>query len=92
MPSFLARARTCDLRRLSERLPDCLLNVPPPRIPEVGASADADLLAGLPRTLDRQQQVKEAGVLVASDPLDAQEQTFSIVHPLHRGEPLYDEA
>ena len=41
---------------------DRFLNVPPARLPEADASADtAGLLAGLQGTLDRHQQVNEAG-------------------------------
>jgi len=46
---------------------DRFLNVPATRLPEPDPEADPDLLLGdLPRLLDRQQQVVEAGQLVAS--------------------------
>ncbi len=46
---------------------DRFLNVPPARLPEPDGSGDpAELLAQLPLLLDRQQQVNEAGSLVAS--------------------------
>jgi nitrite reductase/ring-hydroxylating ferredoxin subunit len=46
---------------------DRFLNVPATRIPVAGGDADpAHLLEELPRLLDRQQQVDEAGQLVAS--------------------------
>jgi nitrite reductase/ring-hydroxylating ferredoxin subunit len=46
---------------------DRFLNVPPTRVPAGDADADPDaLLAELPSLLDRQQQVDEAGQLVAS--------------------------
>ena len=46
---------------------DRFLNVPPARLPRPEAGADPDaLLADLPALLDRQQQVDEAGGLVAS--------------------------
>ena len=46
---------------------DRFLNVPPARIPAPVPGADtAELLAGLPGLLDRQQQVEEAGRLVSS--------------------------
>ena len=46
---------------------DRFLNVPAARLPEAAAGADPDeLLAELPHLLDRQQQVDEAGTLVAS--------------------------
>jgi nitrite reductase/ring-hydroxylating ferredoxin subunit len=46
---------------------DRFLNVPPARLPEPAAPPDDPdaLLAGLPALLDRQQQVNEAGALVA---------------------------
>ncbi len=46
---------------------DRFLNVPPARLPTPNPTADPDdLLEDLPRLLDRQQQVDEAGQLVAS--------------------------
>jgi nitrite reductase/ring-hydroxylating ferredoxin subunit len=46
---------------------DRFLNVPAARLPEPDSTADPDmLLEELPRLLDRQQQVAEAGQLVAS--------------------------
>jgi nitrite reductase/ring-hydroxylating ferredoxin subunit len=46
---------------------DRFLNVPAARLPRPDPAADpAELLAELPRLLDRQQQVDEAGALVAS--------------------------
>jgi hypothetical protein len=46
---------------------DRFLNVPPAKLPAPDPGADGDvLLAELPRLLDRQQQVAEAGQLVAS--------------------------
>jgi nitrite reductase/ring-hydroxylating ferredoxin subunit len=46
---------------------DRFLNVPAARLPEPDGGGDPDeLLAELPRLLDRQQQVNEAGSLVAS--------------------------
>jgi nitrite reductase/ring-hydroxylating ferredoxin subunit len=46
---------------------DRFLNVPAARLPRPEAASDADeVLAELPRLLDRQQQVDEAGQLVAS--------------------------
>jgi nitrite reductase/ring-hydroxylating ferredoxin subunit len=46
---------------------DRFLNVPPAKLPKPELGADADLLLEqLPRLLDRQQQVGEAGQLVAS--------------------------
>jgi len=46
---------------------DRFLNVPAARLPQPDPKADPDaLLEGLPRMLDRQQQVNEAGQLVAS--------------------------
>jgi nitrite reductase/ring-hydroxylating ferredoxin subunit len=46
---------------------DRFLNVPATRLPTPDSDADPDLLLGdLPRLLDRQQQVVEAGQLVAS--------------------------
>jgi len=46
---------------------DRFLNVPPAKVPAPDAGADRDMLLGeLPRLLDRQQQVAEAGQLVAS--------------------------
>ena len=46
---------------------DRFLNVPAARLPQPDGSADpAELLDELPRLLDRQQQVNEAGELVAS--------------------------
>jgi nitrite reductase/ring-hydroxylating ferredoxin subunit len=46
---------------------DRFLNVPPARLPLPDPDADPDeLLTGLPALLDRQQQVGEAGALVAS--------------------------
>jgi hypothetical protein len=46
---------------------DRFLNVPPARLPTPDADADPDtLLAELPRLLDRQQQVAEAGQLATT--------------------------
>lgn len=46
---------------------DRFLNVPPARLPEPDGSSDPEgLLSELPRLFDRQQQVNEAGSLVAS--------------------------
>src|SRR5207302_3992637 len=46
---------------------DRFLNVPPARLPRPAPDADPEaLLAELPTLLDRQQQVGEAGALVAS--------------------------
>jgi hypothetical protein len=45
---------------------DRFLNVPATRLPEVADGDPEELIAELPRLLDRQQQVDEAGTLIAS--------------------------